>query len=102
MKKFSNLISENIDTNITDEPDEAIFLSRSEIKLLMMCLHDLCNYRSDQGCNDPNPEEEELFTQSERDSIIKFLGDDTPHRMSNYNYPAYILTKIQTQTGISV
>lgn len=53
-----------------------IQLTDSETKLLLMILKESCDFRSDMVCNDPDKNEENLFTEDERKQISSVIGYD--------------------------
>jgi hypothetical protein len=81
-----------------------IELTDAEAILLVKLLDECQDYRSDMGCNDPNKDEEELFTKKLRKDMQRFIGDmseedieDLNGSMSNWEYPVYMKKLIKKQ-----
>ena len=81
-----------------------IELTDAEATLLISVLKESVDFRSDMGCNDPDEDEESLFSKKERLEMQKIIGEfskeeieENDGMMYNWEYSAYLRKKIKKQ-----
>ena len=81
-----------------------IKLTDKEATLLLKILKENIDERSNMGCNDPNEDEEDLFSKKERLEMQKVIGEFSDEEieenggmMYNWEYSAYIRKIIKNQ-----
>lgn len=79
-----------------------INLTESEVKLLLLILEEAEDRRADMCCNDPEKEEERLFTKKERIAMqtqmnLDELEEDIDGFLFNNQYVEYIKERIEQQ-----
>ena len=79
-----------------------IELTDAEATLLLKVLKESVEFRSDMGCNDPDEDEENLFSKKERMKMRKFTDEYSEEDievsfMFNFEYPAYLRKLIKEQ-----
>lgn len=79
-----------------------INLNEKEVKLLLSILEEAEERRSDMCCNDPEKNEEKLFTKEERIAMAKTVNIDEPEEdidgfMFNTQYVQFIKERIEQQ-----
>lgn len=83
---------------------KTINMTDAEATLLLKVLKENIDERSSMGCNDPNEDEENLFSKKERLKMQKVIGElseeeieENGGMMCNWEYSAYLRKMIKKQ-----